>query len=125
MPDFEDASPAHFLPDGAPKDQPVGVFAALRNAKDIFEGRLTNRAYEAIKKVSRGRTRSKGGERVPGMIAIAAVDQDVVEARGMPGGRTNRVGHCAGGAARARVRARPGPGSHARVTRAAAAKHER
>ena len=41
MPDFEDASPAHFRPDGTPEREPVGVFAALRNAKDIFEGTWT------------------------------------------------------------------------------------
>ena len=28
MPDFEDASPPHFQPDGTPANQPVGVFAA-------------------------------------------------------------------------------------------------
>ncbi|MFZ0928370.1 MAG: malate synthase [Syntrophobacteraceae bacterium] len=50
MPDFEDASPPHFQPVGAPADQPVGVFAALKNAKDIFEGRWTGRAYEVTKK---------------------------------------------------------------------------
>ena len=43
MPDFEDASPAHFHPYGAPAGQPVGDFAALKNAKDIFEGRWTGR----------------------------------------------------------------------------------
>lgn len=50
MPDFEDASPPHFRPDGTPADQPIGVFAAMKNAKDIFEGRWTDRAYEVIKK---------------------------------------------------------------------------
>ena len=50
MPDFEDASPSHFLPDGSASNQPVGVFAALKNAKDIFEGRWTNQAYEVTKK---------------------------------------------------------------------------
>ncbi|MGO9022159.1 MAG: malate synthase [Syntrophobacteraceae bacterium] len=50
MPDFEDASPPHFQPVGAPADQPVGVFAALKNAKDIFEGRWAGRAYEVTKK---------------------------------------------------------------------------
>ena len=39
MPDFEDASPPHFQPDGTPSDQPVAIFAALQNAKEIFEGR--------------------------------------------------------------------------------------
>ncbi len=50
MPDWEDASPPHFRPDGTPKDQPIGIFAALQNAKDILEGRWTNRAYEVVKK---------------------------------------------------------------------------
>ncbi len=50
MPDFEDASPPHFQPEGSPKTQPVGVFAALQNAKDIFEGRWRDRPYEVVKK---------------------------------------------------------------------------
>ena len=50
MPDFEDASPPHFQPAGAPADLPVGVFAALKNARDIFEGRWAGRAYEVTKK---------------------------------------------------------------------------
>jgi malate synthase len=50
MPDFEDASPAHFQPDGTPKSEPIGIFAALQNAKDIFEGRWTGRPYEISKK---------------------------------------------------------------------------
>jgi malate synthase len=32
MPDFEDASPPHFRPDGTPSSEPVGIFAALQNA---------------------------------------------------------------------------------------------
>jgi len=55
MPDFEDASPAHFQPDGTSQKQPVGVFAALQNAKEIFEGQWTTRPYDVIKK---GRSRS-------------------------------------------------------------------
>ena len=55
MPDWEDASPPHFRPDGAPKDQPIGIFAALQNAKEILTGRWTDRAYEVVKK---GQTRS-------------------------------------------------------------------
>lgn len=55
MPDFEDASPSHFRPDGAPADQPIGVFAALENAKAIFEGSWTDRTYEVDKK---GKTRA-------------------------------------------------------------------
>jgi malate synthase len=50
MPDFEDASPPHFRPDGTPTNQPVGIFAALQNAKEIFEGRWSDRPYEVVKK---------------------------------------------------------------------------
>jgi malate synthase len=54
MPDFEDAAPPHFQPDGAPEDQPLGIFAAVENAKGIFEGAWDDRAYEVVKK---GKTR--------------------------------------------------------------------
>jgi len=50
MPDFEDASPPHFRPNGSATSEPVGVFAALKNAKEIFEGRWTDHAYEVTKK---------------------------------------------------------------------------
>ena len=50
MPDFEDASPSHFQPQGTPKDQPVGTFAALQNAKEILEGRWAGKPYEVVKK---------------------------------------------------------------------------
>ncbi|HVI74202.1 MAG TPA: malate synthase [Anaeromyxobacteraceae bacterium] len=50
MPDFEDASPPHFQPDGTPSTEPVGIFAALQNAKEIHEGRWNGRAYEVTKK---------------------------------------------------------------------------
>src|SRR2546427_1666213 len=63
MPDFEDASPAHFRPNGTSEREPVGVFAALRNAKDIFEGRWTDRAYEVTKK---GQRRTYSINRPPG-----------------------------------------------------------
>jgi malate synthase len=53
MPDWEDASPPHFRPDGAPKDQPIGIFAALQNARDILEGRWADRPYEVVKKGQR------------------------------------------------------------------------
>src|ERR1700687_3464370 len=53
MPDFEDASPPHFQPDGTATSQPVGVFAAMQNAKEIFEGRWTGRPYEVVKKGKR------------------------------------------------------------------------
>src|SRR6266853_4975204 len=55
MPDFEDASPTHFLPDGTPSNVPVGVFAALQNAKDIFAGNWNSKPYEVVKK---GKTRA-------------------------------------------------------------------
>ena len=50
MPDFEDASPPHFRPDGTPASQPIGIFAAFENAKKIFEGQWANRPYEVVKK---------------------------------------------------------------------------
>jgi malate synthase len=50
MPDFEDASPPHFQPDGTPTTQPVGTFAALQNAKEIFAGQWADRPYEVAKK---------------------------------------------------------------------------
>jgi len=50
MPDWEDASPPHFQPDGTPTNQPIGIFAALQNAKDILEGKWTDRVYEVVKK---------------------------------------------------------------------------
>ena len=55
MPDFEDASPPHFRPDGTPSNEPIGIFAAMKNAKEIFEGRWTGTPYEVVKK---GKTRS-------------------------------------------------------------------
>ncbi len=55
MPDWEDASPPHFRPNGVAQEQPIGVFAALQNAKEIFEGRWNDRAYEVLKK---GKTRA-------------------------------------------------------------------
>ncbi len=54
MPDFEDASPPHFQPDGTPANQPVGVFAALQNAKEIFAGNWNGKPYQVVKK---GKTR--------------------------------------------------------------------
>jgi malate synthase len=55
MPDFEDASPPHFQPDGTPSTEPIGVFAAMQNAKEIHEGRWSDRPYEVAKK---GKTRT-------------------------------------------------------------------
>lgn len=60
MPDFEDASPAHF---SAARNQPVATFAALQNAKEIFEGAWATRSYDVVKK---GKTRSYKIERAPG-----------------------------------------------------------
>ncbi len=62
MPDWEDASPPHFRPDGAPPDQPIGIFVALKNAKEIHEGRWSDRAYEVVKK---GKKRSYKINRPP------------------------------------------------------------
>jgi malate synthase len=50
MPDFEDASPPHFRPDGTPETEPVGIFAAMQNAREIHEGRWDGRPYEVVKK---------------------------------------------------------------------------
>ncbi|MGD8530812.1 MAG: malate synthase [Syntrophobacterales bacterium] len=55
MPDFEDAAPPHFRPDGAPENQPLGIFAAVANAKEIFAGVWNDRPYEVVKK---GKTRA-------------------------------------------------------------------
>jgi malate synthase len=63
MPDFEDASPAHFQPLGGAGTQPVASFAALQNAKQIFEGSWAAKSYDVAKK---GRTRSYKIEREPG-----------------------------------------------------------
>jgi malate synthase len=62
MPDFEDASPPHFQPDGTPANQPIGIFAALHNAKEIFSGAWTNRPYQVVKK---GKTREYRINRPP------------------------------------------------------------
>jgi malate synthase len=55
MPDFEDASPPHFRPDGTASSEPIGVFAAMQNAKEINAGRWNGKPYEVVKK---GKTRS-------------------------------------------------------------------
>jgi malate synthase len=62
MPDFEDASPPHFRPDGTASTEPLGVFSALQNAKEIFEGRWSDKPYEVSKK---GKTRSYKINRKP------------------------------------------------------------
>ena len=53
MPDFEDASPSHFQPEGARKGQAVGTFAALHNAKEILEGCWAGKPYEVVKKTNK------------------------------------------------------------------------
>lgn len=62
MPDFEDASPAHFQPIGTAKVQPVATFAALQNAKQIFDGEWNSKSYDVPKK---GKTRSYKIDRTP------------------------------------------------------------
>lgn len=62
MPDFEDASPPHFRPDGTPSSEPIGVFAAMQNAKEIHEGRWNGKPYEIQKK---GRTKKYTIDRPP------------------------------------------------------------
>src|SRR5262249_23421620 len=63
MPDFEDAAPPHFRPDGTPANQPIGIFAALENAREIFEGRWADQPYEVTKK---GKKREYRINRPPG-----------------------------------------------------------
>ncbi|HZZ85503.1 MAG TPA: malate synthase [Anaeromyxobacteraceae bacterium] len=88
MPDFEDASPAHFQPDGTPTNEPVGVFAALKNAKDVFEGRWNDRDYEVVKKGKRRAYRiSPPPDRWPTRLARPPsihVRYDHVEVDGAP-----------------------------------------
>ncbi len=62
MPDFEDASPPHFHPESAPASEPVGVFAAMQNAKEVFAGAWDTKPYEVVKK---GKTRSYRIDRPP------------------------------------------------------------
>jgi malate synthase len=62
MPDFEDASPAHFQPLGADRAQPVATFAAMQNAKEIFNGGWSSKSYDVVKK---GKTRSYKIDRTP------------------------------------------------------------
>ncbi len=54
MPDFEDAAPSHFTPEGSRPGTPLGIFAAMQNAKEIHEGRWNEKPYEVVKK---GKTR--------------------------------------------------------------------
>jgi len=91
MPDFEDASPPHFRPDGAPAGEPVGVFAAMQNAKEIFAGRWDGRPYQVVKK---GKTRSYRIDKPPGQWPTRLArppslhlryDQVTVDGRPAPG----------------------------------------
>jgi malate synthase len=50
MPDFEDAAPSHFEPSDSVSKRPATIFAALRNAKEIFAGAWDGRVYEVEKK---------------------------------------------------------------------------
>ena len=60
MPDFEDASPSHFQASGS--KQPVATFAALQNAREIFQGAWNSKSYDVAKK---GKTRSYKIDRAP------------------------------------------------------------
>lgn len=62
MPDFEDASPAHFQPVGGGNKQPISAFSALQNAKEIFQGAWSSKSYDVVKK---GKTRSYNIDRTP------------------------------------------------------------
>ncbi len=56
MPDFEDAAPPHFQPDGTPANEPVGIFAALQNAKEmvVITTLWTFNNYDALKHAGTG-----------------------------------------------------------------------
>ena len=60
MPDFEDAAPAHFRSGG--RMSPVATFAALQNAKEIFQGAWGGKSHDVVKK---GKTRSYKIDRTP------------------------------------------------------------
>jgi malate synthase len=49
MPDFEDAAPAHFTPEGG-GPQPLAIFQAMQNAKEIHAGRWNDKSYDVVKK---------------------------------------------------------------------------
>ena len=53
---------------GAGSKQPVATFAALQNAKQIFEGAWSTKSYDVVKK---GKTRSYKIEREPAQVADA------------------------------------------------------
>jgi malate synthase len=63
MPDFEDASPPHFRPTGEASNEPIGIFAAMQNAKEILAERWNGRPYEVVKK---GKTRVYTIKKPPG-----------------------------------------------------------
>ncbi len=54
MPDFEDASPTHFRPDGTPTDEPAESSRPCKMPKKYWKDSGTDRAYEVVKK---GKTR--------------------------------------------------------------------
>ena len=62
MPDFEDASPAHFQPVGSGGKSPVSAFSALQNAREILRGAWGSKSYDVMKK---GKTRSYKIDRTP------------------------------------------------------------
>src|SRR6185437_16112349 len=47
---LNDEAPPHFKPDGTAANAPIGIFAAMQNAKEIFEGRWAGKPYEVVKK---------------------------------------------------------------------------
>lgn len=91
MPDFEDAAPPHFRPDGTPSTAPIGIFVAMQNAKDIHEGRWTGKPYEIVKKgKSRKYTIDRPPERWPTRLARppsfhVRFDHVTVDGRPAPG----------------------------------------
>ena len=50
MPDFEDAAPSHFQPDGVAPTRPAAIFSALENARQILAEEWVGRDYEVVKK---------------------------------------------------------------------------
>lgn len=91
MPDFEDASPPHFRPTGEASNAPIGVFAAMQNAKEIFEGAWNDRPYEVVKK---GKKRAYTIRKPPRQWPIrfarppsihVQYDHFIVDGQGVPG----------------------------------------
>jgi malate synthase len=96
MPDFEDASPPHFQPDGTPTNRPIGTFAAIQNAGEIFrrplvgppvrgdEERTSKRTYRIDKAPSQWPTRFVAASQHPYARTIH------VQVDGHAGARTDR-----------------------------------